>query len=77
MYANICWTLIHNINSGVDPGFPIGGGTNHLGVPTCEFANFSKKQHEIENISGRRGACSGCTNAMGILPGTEYSISLT
>ena len=41
--------------AGVDPGFPIRGGANHPeGAPTYHFAKFSKKQHEIEKILGRR-----------------------
>ena len=31
-----------------DPGFPVGGGAN----PPGDFAKFSKKLHEIENILG-------------------------
>ena len=37
----------------MDEGFPIGTVGNPLGqAPTCHFAKFSKKLHEIENISG-------------------------
>ena len=46
-------------NSGADPGFSVGGGTNPGGgggSPTYDFAKISKKLHEIENILGRGGA---------------------
>ena len=33
-----------------DPGFPRGGGANSPGVPTYDFAKFSRKLHEIEII---------------------------
>ena len=34
-----------------DPGFPRGGGANSPGgAPTYDFANFSRKLHEIERI---------------------------
>ena len=45
--------------AGADTGFPVGGGANPLGAPTYDFANFSKKLHEVENILGRRGAAPG------------------
>ena len=37
-----------------DPGFPVGGGANHPGESTYDFAKFSKKLHEIEKILGAR-----------------------
>ena len=33
-----------------DPGFPRGGGAKPPGAPTCDFAKFSQKLHEIERI---------------------------
>ena len=42
--------------SGADPGFPVEVGANIPGgAPKYDFAKFSKKLHEIENILGRRG----------------------
>ena len=43
-------------NTGVDPGFPVGGGANPSGgAPTYDFAKFCEKLYEIEKILGRRG----------------------
>ena len=38
--------------SGADPGFPVGGGSNHPGTlaSTYNFVKFSQKLHEIEKI---------------------------
>ena len=41
--------------SGADPGFPVGGGANHLGRAPNYFAKFCAKLHEIEKIWGCRG----------------------
>ena len=48
--------LCSNSSLLADPGFPIGGApTLQVGAPTYDFAKFSEKLHEIENILGRRG----------------------
>ena len=39
---------------GADPGFPLGGGANSPGETPYDFAKFSKKLNEIEEIFGRR-----------------------
>ena len=39
--------------AGADLGFPAGG------VPTYDFAKFSQKLHENENILGRSGRAPG------------------
>ena len=42
-------------NTGVDPGFHIGGGVNPLGgAPTYDLTKFCRKLHDIEKILGRR-----------------------
>ena len=45
-----------HLNSVADPGFPRGGGAKPGGwAPTYYLANFSRKLHENEEISGQRG----------------------
>ena len=34
--------------AGADPGFPVGRGANLPGVPTYNFAKFSKKQTALQ-----------------------------
>ena len=61
--VNIEIFIVSNICiSGVDPGFPIGGGASPLGraVPTYDFAKVCEKLHEIDKILGHRGGtCQG------------------
>ena len=44
-----------------DPAFSIEGGTDPpgRGKQTYDFAKFSEKRHEIEEILGRKGARAG------------------
>ena len=52
-------TCLKNLVSsiGADPAFPSGGGDNPRGsgMTTYDFADFSKKLHEIKKILVRRG----------------------
>ena len=57
--------------SGVNPGFPVGGGADPLGGATYDFVKFSQKLHEIEKILGRggrraRGAPLGSATGHGV-----------
>ena len=52
---NLRFTKINIRSSVVDLGFPRGGGANHAGVSTYDFAKFSQKLHEIERIWTPRG----------------------
>ena len=53
----------NQLDSGADPGFPVGGGANSAGRGRQHMilSNFPKNLHEIENILGRRwrGTCRG------------------
>ena len=50
------WLKLLTLSSGMDPGFPVGGGANPPGgVPTYNFAKFCEKLHEIEKILGHGG----------------------
>ena len=53
--------MIKSIWSVADPEFLRGGGANSPGEPTCDFAKFSQKLHEIERIwtpGGGGGVCA-------------------
>ena len=52
---------IQTLNTGPNPGFLAGGGTNFPGgEPTYKFARFSPKLHEIKKILVRMGGmCRG------------------
>ena len=43
----------------MDPGFPVEGGVDPLGVPTYDFPKFQKKTAESERILGCRGCAPG------------------
>ena len=50
------WLKKLALHSVADPGFPRGGGAKPRGgAPTYYLANFSRKLHENEEISGQRG----------------------
>ena len=51
--------LLWTSTTGVNTGFPIGGGAKPPGGPTYDFAKFSKKLHEIEKILVCRGVHTG------------------
>ena len=42
-----------------DPGFLVGGSADPPGAPTCDFAKFSKRLHDIEKILDRRRGLDG------------------